>query len=176
VSAVGYHPYDLEPSLVGAGTYATRRRATLDVAAMVSVMTAFLYLIPGTLIVPNMSFAGRPALLIAFGLFCWWALTRLNYRLAMSGPQPMRWAAFVYFGGTTASYLAGMLRGLPTLEANAQNFAMLQLLQFIGITLIVADGIPNMVRLKAVLRFFVWCAGYMAAIGIIQSVAEINLA
>ncbi|BCJ49721.1 O-antigen polymerase [Actinoplanes sp. NBRC 14428] len=176
MSAVGYHPYDLEPSLIEAGTYATRRQVRLDVAAMVNVMTALLYLIPGTLIVPNMSFAGRPALLLAFGLFCWWALTRLNRRLAMSGPQPMRWAAFAYLAGTTASYLAGMLRGLPGTEANAQNFAMLQLLQFLGITLIMADGIPNWTRLKSVLRFFVWCAGYMAVIGIIQSTAKINLA
>ena len=176
MSAVGHHPNDYEPSLVEAGTYATRRRVMLDVAAMVNVMTGFLYLIPGTLIVPNMSFAGRPALLLAFGLFCWWALTRLNHRLAMSGPQPMRWAAFAYLAGTIASYLAGMLRGLPGLEANAQNFAMLQLLQFIGITLIVADGIPNWLRLKSVLRFWLWCCGYMAIIGIIQSMAEINLA
>jgi O-antigen ligase len=176
VSAVGYHPSDFEPSLVHAGTYATRRQVRLDVAAAVCIMIGLLYLIPGTLIVPNMSFAGRPALLLCFGLFCWWALTRLNHRLAMSGPQPMRWAAFVYFTGTTASYLAGMLRGLPGLEGNAQNFAMLQICQFIGITLVVADGIPNWVRLNGVLRFFLWCAGFMATIGIIQSMAEINLA
>ena len=69
-----------------------------------------------------------------------------------------------------------MLRGLPALEANAQNFAMLQILQFLGITLVVADGIPNWLRLKSVLRFWLFCAGYMAAIGIIQSVAKINLA
>ncbi|BBH68030.1 O-antigen polymerase [Actinoplanes sp. OR16] len=176
MSTVGYHPSDFEPSLVHAGTYATRRQWKIDVASMVCIMIGFLYLIPGTLIVPNMSFAGRPALLICFALFCWWALTRLNHRLAMSGPQPMRWAAFVYLLGTMASYLAGMLRGLPGLEANAQNFAMLQILQFIGITLIVADGIPNWARLKGVLRVFLWCAGYMAAIGIIQSTAQINLA
>ncbi|MEU4563804.1 O-antigen ligase family protein [Actinoplanes sp. NPDC023936] len=176
MSAVGYHPSDFEPSLVHAGTYATRRVVRLDVATTVCVMIGFLYLIPGTLIVPNMSFAGRPALLICFALFVWWVLTRLNHRLAMSGPQPMRWASFVYLFGTTASYLAGMLRGLPGLEANAQNFAMLQILQFIGITLVVADGIANWDRLKAVLRFFLWCAGYMAAIGIIQSTAQINLA
>jgi O-antigen ligase len=175
MTAVSYHPYDLEPSLVEAGTYATRRRTRIDVAAMIILMIALLYLIPGTLIVPNMSFAGRPALLLAFALFCWWGLTRLNHRLAMSGPQPMRWAAFAYAVGTIASYLAGMLRGLPGLEANAQNFAMLQLLQFIGVTLIVADGIPNWLRLKSVLQFLVWCAGYMAVIGIVQSVTKIDV-
>jgi hypothetical protein len=177
LTSFAVHPVDLEPSLVAESTYATRRRrARIDVAAVVSVMICLLYLIPGTLIVPNMSFAGRPALLVAFALFAWWALTRLNRRLVMTGPQPIRWAAFLYLAGTMGSYLAGLLRGLPGLEANAQNFAMLQLFQFLGVALVVADGIPNWERLKGVLRVFVWCAGYMAAIGIIQSTTQINIA
>jgi O-antigen ligase len=170
------HPVDLEPSLVDPGTYATRRRHTrIDVAALLSLMIVTLYVLPGTLIVPNMTYAGRPALLMAFGLWCFWLLTRLNSRLAMIGPQPIRWVAMAYLIATLLSYLAGVLRGLPLMEANAQNFAVLLVLEFIGVMLVAADGIPNWERLRGVLRVLVWCAGFMALVGIVQSTFKVDV-
>src|SRR5207248_1289645 len=164
---------DFEPSLIADRTYTSRQLPTkVDVAATLSFMVGLLYIIPGQAIVPNLTGAGRPALLVALLLWCWWLMVRLNPWLTMVGPQPLRWAALVYLLSLLLSYLAGLMRGLPSLESNAENLAVLQCFEFLGILLTAADGIPNWQRLKGVLRVFVWCAGFMALIGIVQSVLK----
>ncbi len=176
MSLQAVHPTDLEPSRVAARTYTTRRRVThIDLVVCLSATICLLYLMPGTLIVPNLTYAGRPALLLALGLFFWWVISRLNPRLTMTGPQPIRWAALAYLGATLLSYLAGLQRGLPALEANAQDFAVLLLLEAIGLALVAADGIPNWERLRAMLRVLVWCGAFMSLVGILQSVLELDI-
>jgi O-antigen ligase len=170
------YPVDFEPSLVGNRLYLSRRSARIDLAAALTVMLCLLYLMPGRLIVPNLTYAGRPALLVAFVLFCLWALARLNPWLTMVGPQPLRWAVLAYFLALLGSYLAGLLRGLPALEANAQNFGVLQVMELLGVILVAADGLPNWERLKGVLRVLVWCAAFCAIAGIYESVAKVDIA
>ncbi|WP_328414041.1 O-antigen ligase family protein [Micromonospora sp. NBC_00389] len=138
-------------------------------------MVFLLYCLPATLIVPEMTFAGRPALLVAFALACWWSLTRLHPRLVMPGPQPMRWAAFAYLISFLLSYLAGKMRGLPQLEANGQDFAMIVMVEFLGVVLIAADGVPNWQRLAGVLKIFIWSAGFAAVVGLLQSATAFDI-
>lgn len=156
-------------------SYEHRFRIRLDAAAMISVLICLLYLIPAVLIVPQMTFAGRPALVLALGLFAWWVIARLSPGLLLIGPQPLRWASLVYLLSIMFAYLAGLLRGLLPLEQNAQDFTFLVTLQFLGVILMVADGIPNWDRLRGVLRVFVWCAGIMAVIGFAQSSFQFDL-
>src|ERR1700730_18994928 len=106
-------------------------------------MLVLLFMMPGRLIVPNLTYAGRPALLIALGLFCWWVLARLNPWLHVVGPQPLRWAVLVYLLVFLTTYLAGLYRGLLALELNAQDFGALAVLEMLGVILVVADGVPN---------------------------------
>ncbi|MEV4543754.1 O-antigen ligase family protein [Micromonospora echinaurantiaca] len=176
MSATLLHPADLEPSLLKVRTYASRRRrAHIDAAALLSFMVALLYCLPATLIVPELTFAGRPALLVAFALICWWSLTRLHPRLVMSGAQPMRWAAFAYLLSFVLSYLAGTIRGLPQVEANGQDFAMIVMIEFLGVVLIAADGVPNWQRFAGVLKMLVWSAGFAAVVGLVQSVTAFDI-
>lgn len=186
MSSLGVHPDDLQPSLVPSRTFVPRTyisrtygprrfRVRIDVAAMISVMVCLLYLMPATMIVPQMTFAGRPALLLALGLFAWWVIARLSPGLLLIGPQPLRWASLFYLLSILLAYLAGMLRGLPIIELNRQDFTVLVTFQFLGVILMVADGIPNWERLRGVLRVFVWCAGIMAVIGFIQSTFQLDI-
>jgi O-antigen ligase len=142
----------------------------LDVAAITSVLIILLYAIPAPLIVPAMTFAGRPALVLALGLFAWWVVARLSPSLLMVGRQPLRWAAFIYLHSILLAYIAGLLRGLPTLEANRQDFTLLLTLEFLGLVLMVADGIPNWSRLRRVVGVLVCAAAFLAVLGIIQSI------
>lgn len=170
------YPADLEPSPVAGGIDATRRLSDrIDAAALLGVMIFLLYVLPAQLIVPDLTIAGRPALLIALALFSWWLLTRLNSRLVPAGPQPMRWAAMAYLTATMLSYLAGLLRGLPSKEANAQNLAVLLVLQFLGVVLIAADGPSSWRRLYTVLRGLVCAAGFLAIVGIVQALLTIDV-
>ncbi|HWS35693.1 MAG TPA: O-antigen ligase family protein [Actinoplanes sp.] len=171
------HPVDLEPSLIAPGTYTSRRlQVRLDTATVIALLILLLYCLPAALIVPGLTFAGRPALLLAMGLFAWWLIARLSPTLFLIGPQPMRWAMLFYLVSTLLSYTAGMLRGLPTLEANRQNFTLLVTFQFIGLVLMSADGVNNWERLRKVLRVFLWAAAFMAVIGLIQSLFEYDVA
>lgn len=177
MTAPPVHPVDLEPSLVGDRTYVSRRRSLrIDVALIFSIMIGFLYLIPSRLILPGMTDLGRPALVIGLLMWCWWVLSRLNPRLLLVGPNPIRWALLAYTVSMIISYAAGFLRGLSSMEANAADRAILSMAVFTGVALMAADGMPNWERLTAVLRTLLWCAAFMAVIGIIQFAFKIDLA
>lgn len=165
------HPADLEPLRVSGGTYATRRRYMyVDAAVVLGVLLCLLMLIPAKLIVPNLTDLGRPALIVAVLMCCWWLLARLNPRLTMVGPQPLRWAVLVYVLSTVASYAVGFLRGLTVMESNSADRALLHTAAFVGVVLVVADGLANWDRFDLLFRVFVWCAGFMAVVGLLQFV------
>jgi O-antigen ligase len=167
---------DLEPSLLGDRLYLSRRRfLQTDAAALLGVMICLLTLIPSRLIVPNMTDLGRPALLIGFLLFIWWLLARLNPRLTLLGPQPMRWALMLFFLTALVSYAVGFLRGLTEIEANGADRAMLFVLIFAGVLLTAADGIPNWRRLDSVIQIFVACCAIMSFIGLLQFVLYMDV-
>lgn len=171
------HPVDLEPSLIAPGTYTSRRlQVRLDTATVIALLVLLLYCLPAALIVPGLTFAGRPALVLAMGLFAWWLIARLSPTLFLMGPQPLRWTMLFYLVSTLLSYIAGLLRGLPSLEANRQNFTLLVTFQFMGLVLMAADGVANWERLRKILRVFLWAAAFMAAIGLIQSLFEYDIA
>src|SRR5262249_44386066 len=157
-------------------TYVTRRRRThIDAAALLTLMILLLAVIPARLIVPGMTDLGRPGLLVGFLLFCWWMLAQFSSNLRMPGPQPIRWAVFVFVISVLISYAIGFLRGLTSMEASAADRAMLYYCVFIGVILTAADGVNNWTRLRRVLRALVAGAGIVAAIALVEDLAGIDL-
>jgi O-Antigen ligase len=170
------HPADLEPSLVAHSTYLSRRRfLLLDSALLVCLMLGFLDLMPAALIVPGMTDLGRPALIIGVLMFCWWMLVRLNPRLTVIGPQPIRWVILVYWISILTSYAVGYMRGLSAIEVNGANRALFYAAAFTGAILMVADGVPNWDRFMTLLRVFVYCGAFMAVVGLIQFIVKIDV-
>jgi hypothetical protein len=163
------HRADLEPSLVSGQTYVTRRRPTyIDAASLLSLMVGLTLLVPSNLILPGMTDLARPGLLVGFMLFCWWVLVRFTSHLAMTGPQPIRWAVLAFMVSALISYAAGFLRGLTTMEANGADRVMLFFCVFSGVVLTAADGVPNWLRVRGVLKVLVLCAAAIAVIGLVQ--------
>lgn len=176
MSSLSVHPVDLDPSYVAERTYASRRRRYLiDVAALLNLSTLILFLIPAQLIIPQLTAVGRPALLVGLGLAGVWVVSKLHPRLAMPGPQPMRWAAGVFFVTFLMSYAAGYFRGLTALEANATDRAVITIAIFLGTILACADGLSNRRRLDDVVHVLVWCAGIMALIGLVQFAVNVDI-
>lgn len=170
------HPADFEPSLVADRTYVSRRRyGRVDAAVVLSGMIVLLYLIPARLIIPSLTDIGRPALMVGLLMWFWWVLVRLNPRLVMVGPQPIRWAVLCYLLALLASYAAGFLRGLTLMEANGADRAMMMAAVFTGVILMAADGIPNWARFRSVLYVYVYSAGVMAVIGLLQFALQWDL-
>lgn len=176
MSEVSTYAVELPPAQLADGSYLAGNRLTrIGVAGTLSVMICLLYLIPATLIVPGTTDVGRPALIIAIGLFCWWVLVRLNPRLLAVGSQPMRWVVGAYVVSALISYGVGFLRGLTPAESNGADRELLAAAGFVGVILIAADGIPNWRRLKGLLRVFVWCSAFMGLIGILQFILHIDI-
>jgi polysaccharide biosynthesis protein PslJ len=162
-------PTDLEPSLLYGRTYVSRRRPTyIDAAVLLSLMYLLLAAIPARLIVPGTTDLGRPALIVGFLLFFWWTVTRFSPGLAMPGPQPIRWAFFIFFGVLLLGYAVGFTRGLTSMESNAADRTMLYFCVFGGAALTAADGLPNWVRLRSVLKVLVVSATFVAALGLAE--------
>jgi O-antigen ligase len=165
------HPGDLEPSLLDGHTYLTRRRILkLDAATLLSLMLVFLTAFPARLIVPGMTDVGRPAIVVCLVLFCWWILVRLNPRLVVVGPQPIRWVLLIYWLSILASYGTGFLRGLTAMEANSSDRWLISTAALSGVILAAADGITNWERFRSVLRVLVWCCAFLALVGLIEAV------
>jgi polysaccharide biosynthesis protein PslJ len=175
-SYVVEHPADLEPSLVARNTYLSRRRFLfLDSALVLILMLCLLDLMPAALIVPGMTDLGRPALIVGVLMFAWWILVRLNPRLTVIGPQPIRWAVLAYWVSILISYAMGYLRGLTAIEVNGTNRALFYAAAFTGVILMVADGVPNWDRLNALLRGFVYCGAFMAVVGLMQFILKYDV-
>jgi O-antigen ligase len=169
-------PADLEPSLVYDQTYVTRRRPTyVDAASLLSLLIGLITLVPARLIVPGMTDLGRPGLIVGMLMFCWWLLVRFSSHLTMTGPQPIRWALLVFMSTVLISYAIGFMRGLTSMEANAADRAMLFFLVFTGVALTAADGVPNWLRLRGVLKVLVACAAIVAAIALIEYVLNFDV-
>jgi O-antigen ligase len=176
VSTTAIHAADLEPSFVSGQTYVTRRRVTyIDAATLLSLMVGLITLVPSRLVVPGMTDLARPGLIIGFALFCWWVLVRFTSHLVMTGPQPIRWAVLAFMVSALVSYAAGFLRGLTTMEANAADRMMLFFCVFAGVILTVADGVPNWLRLRGVLKVLVCCADVVALIALVQYVFMVDV-
>jgi O-antigen ligase len=86
----------------------------------------------------------------------------------MPGPQPIRWAFFVFFSVLLIGYAAGFLRGLTSMESNAADRTMLYYCVFGGAVLTAADGLPNWFRLRALLKALVVSATFVAAFGVVE--------
>jgi polysaccharide biosynthesis protein PslJ len=151
-----------------------RQRHPRDAAAAVTVAAALAMLIPGHLVIPGLTGIGRPAMVFGVVLSLAWLLSRLHPDLAAHGPQPQRWAAAAYLTAMLLAYVAGQLRGLPTLEANAADRAMVMSLVFVGVALMCADGVATRSRLDHLLWLLLGLGAVVALIGHVQFAFEYN--
>ena len=144
-------------------------------AYLLSLVAVLASVIPAGQFVQQLTDLGRPTTLVALLLAVVWLVSRLHPQMATRGPQPIRWVVIFYLVAVLLSYVAAVGRGLPTIEANGANRALLSTAALLGPMLAFADGVPNRSRLDAVLRAFVYSAAIMALIAIIQSSLRLDL-
>jgi len=162
--------FDLEPSVVERQVYSSRRRRHLiDASALLGIVLGLAILIQADLVVPQMPAGlGRPAMILGLGVTLAWVAAKLHPRLAVRGPQPLRWAAGAYLAAMGLAYAAGQLRGLTALEAGGADRAMIGTAVLLGLAVACADGLPNRSRLDDLIRMLVWLCTVMGLIGIVQ--------
>jgi hypothetical protein len=177
LTSLQVHPFDLDPLLIERQTYTTRRRRhLLDPGSLLSLTILLAMLVPADLVVPQMTVGiGRPALMLGLALAIGWTVAKFHPRLAVRGPQPLRWAAAAYLVAILLAYAGGQLRGLTVLEGGGADRALIATIVFLGVALVAADGLPNRARLDDVLQVIVWSGAIMAVLGLIQFAFRFNV-
>jgi O-antigen ligase len=144
-------------------------RGRADAVRLLSFYLILLMLIPADLVFAPLGAAGSPATLFALLLFviflgAWLHPTHIVHR----GRQPIRTVAVLFACAIIASYTSANRHALPVLELNAADRGLIFTFGWLGITLLAADGISSMARLRTLIRRLVLGATAMAVLGIMQ--------
>jgi O-antigen ligase len=137
----------------------------------VSFLTVFLVLlfaVPAGQSVTALGSVGSPALLWATAGGLWWCWHQLQRGADDSGGGPVRVVAFVYLATVTVSYAGAMFRGLPSTESSPADTGLLKAFAWIGLVLLVSDGVPSYRRLLALVRRACLAAGVLGLLGLLQ--------
>lgn len=146
-----------------------------DAAAAVGFAVTTAYVLPARLVLGGLGAAGRPALLLGAALLAWWGLARLVPGLFVPGRQPLRVAVLVLVLSLMSSALLGFARPMPVEEFSGAVRSLLRWAGLVGLSLVIADGIRTRARLDALLRTLLGAATFMAVIGSLQFLLDLDL-
>jgi hypothetical protein len=145
-----------------------------DAALAAITLLGLTLLIPPQLVVPGLGAAGRPAALFSLGLLALWGASRFIKESIAEPTVSVRWAFYIFMLAFTASYLVGIDRGLPGIEARAMDRKALVVIGFLGIFLSFTDGLRSRDSVCRVLRWLVGLGAVNALVGLVQFVFKID--
>jgi O-antigen ligase len=153
----------------------TVRETKTDAVRLLSYYLLLLMLIPADLVFAPMGAAGGPATLFALVLFvvflgAWLHPSHITY----SGRQPIRTVTVLFVCVIIASYASANRHTMPVLERNAADRGLIFAFGWLGLTLLAADGIKTMDRLRTLIRRIVLGATAIAALGMAQFFTGLN--
>ncbi len=145
---------------------------------MVTLVTLFLalqFLIPARLVIGNLGAAGRPSLVLALGIGILWLSGFFQRGNLQRGGQPIRWVVGIYVLVQLLSYIAGLDRGLPGIEARSADRWMIVTFALGGLAVAIADGVTDRRRLETLIGRIVGFTSVMAVVGVLQATVRIDL-
>lgn len=140
------------------------------------LFVALVFLLPAGQVLAPLGAAGSPAAILAMAAFAVWVLLRVEtWRHGLSaGPQPVRWAMYVFAAAVLASYVAGASRPHLPLETSSSDRGLLSVCGWAGICLLAADGLARRRDLERVLRWLVGGGVLLAVLGLVQEATGQN--
>lgn len=133
--------------------------------------------IPSELIFSPLGAAGTPAGVLSIGLMLCWLFGLAATIRSRHMQNPMKWLLFFYAVAILASYVVGMSRPISTtLEVNSADRALLALCGWLGVALIVIDGVVTREMLDRLLRSLVYGVAFIALLGMLQFFFNLDLA
>lgn len=157
------------------GVVDPRRRS--DILPVLICYVVVLMGIPSQLIFKPLGAAGTPSQVIGIGLLAWWLASRLTRRSQPRVPNPIKILLLVFALSILVSYLAGMLRPITySEEVSSADRALLSLCAWLGVALVIIDGINSRRRLDTLLRTVAGGGSVIAVLGILQFFFKIDLA
>ena len=161
------------PSTRGAPRLSVRRR---DASPVVFVYVIALFGIPAALIVAPLGAAGTPAQIIGVGMFVWWAGSQLVRHTRPTVSNPVHWLIAIFAAAILASYIAGMSRPTTSLEVNSSDRALISLAAWVGVILVVSEGIRSRLRAWHLIQLIAGAAVFLAVLGLLQYFFGLDLA
>ena len=141
------------------------------------VYVVVLMTIPSELVVGPLGAAGTPAGIIGVGFMLWWLASVAVTPPSVRRANPVKWLLAAYGGALLTSYLTGMSRPIVTAaEVSSADRYVLGLCGWLGVSLVVIDGIATRERLDALLKVVAAGAVFIAALGTLQFFFGIDLA
>jgi O-antigen ligase len=172
----------------------------LPALGFLCVYVCLLLLIPSSLVFRPLGAAGTPATMFGLGALLWWVGAKLAGWPATRQWSPVRTVMGVVLVCVLASYIAGSAFGwyapsnmhqrtddvltldYPTVSAvnaamlKAADRGLLAFASWMGVVLLTVDGMRHWRDLEKLVRFLVWVATLIAAMGIFQFYTGVNLA
>lgn len=168
-------------ALAGLGLgYLLFRHTRIDATAIVTLYLALLTLIAPSYVIPGTGAAGAPATVLAIGGAYWWMLVRTVPRPAAldeAGPQavqPLRIALIVLLFTSLSAFVAAFSRPLTSVEANGAVRNVISIVGFVGIALLVSDGMTSTARLNRLLNSLLTLGAVLAVIGGVQYFTDLD--
>jgi polysaccharide biosynthesis protein PslJ len=154
----------------------TRPRST-DAVTLLSLYVFLLLFIPSPLVLAPLGAAGGPATIYALVILIFYLVTLVNPPLALNhGPQPIRVAMVLMTCAVLATYISINRHTLPSLEQNGADRGLIFIFGWLGVSLVAADGITTIDRLKTLLGRLILGAATISAIAIAQFFSALNAA
>ena len=144
-------------------------RRAFDVTAYLTVWVVLLFGISAFQVVPGFGAIGSPALLYTLPAVLWWLAARAVPALGLDrSPSAMRVTLLLYGWYLLVSYVVAISRPLTELEHNGAHRGLITTISYIGMALLVLDGIDRLDRLTTLLRRVVWGGAFMSIVAVLQ--------
>ena len=147
-------------------------RWPFDAVSVLSIYLFLLFVIPSRLVVSALGAAGTPAQLWGLGMLCWWAADRISAARSGRPTSPVVRMAGVLVIVVLISYVAATTRAIEPVELRAADRSLLSLFSWLGVLLVVAEGVRTRARFDVLIRRLVLAGGALATLGIVQFITN----
>lgn len=153
-----------------------RIRVRADGATLACIFACVLLVLPGKLALRGLPISLTPA--EALGLFVglWWLCTHFTTTLGVAkGRNVVRTVLLLNATGLLATYAYATAGHIPPDELSILDHAMVLAFAYIGVGLLMCDGVRTRDRLDVVLRTVVVAASIVAVVGALQFLFDFDI-
>jgi O-antigen ligase len=156
---------------------AERTHRGIDAVTLLTCYLFLLMIIPSPLVFHPLGSAGSPATMFAVVLFGYYLVSWLHPALAPArGQQPARVILLLFACSVVASYIAANRFLLSTTTQDGADVGMILVAGWLGVSLLAADSIDQLGRLKKLLGRIIMGATAMSVLAIAQFATGLNAA
>jgi len=150
--------------------------ARLDVVTLVTAYLAVLLFIPSSLIFSPLGGAGTPATVLSLLILLWYAASWLTGKVVPSSAgRPIRLAILAFALAILASFVAGMTRAIPSVEALSAGRGLIIVLSWSGLVLVLSQGISRYEQIDIIMRRAVVFGSVVAVIELFEFYTGLNV-